>query len=165
MREVAAALRRRDLIRLGFGAIRFISAGAGRRISRGTMTEQRPSTLGLIGDAISNASNLFSSEVALAKTEIGEKMTSAIMAVASIAGAAVFLIVALIFLLQALVEWLVEIGWRPSLASLLVGVGIGAAALAAILIAKNKLTVWRLAPSRTLNQAAKTMDAVRGKAV
>ena len=128
------------------------------------MSDQSPSTLGLIGDAISQAAQLFSSEVVLAKTELSEKMASAVAAVASIVGAAVFLIVSLIFLLQALVEWLIENGWRASVASLLVGVGIGVAAVSAILIAKSRLGAWRLTPSRTLKQAARTLDAVRGRA-
>ena len=127
------------------------------------MSDQKPSTLGLIGDAISQAAELFSSEVVLAKTELGEKMASAVAAVASIVGAAVFLVVALIFLLQALVDWLIETGWRPSVASLLVGVGIGVAAVSAILLAKSRLTAWRLTPSRSLNQAARTIDVVRGR--
>ena len=127
------------------------------------MSDQKQSTLGLIGDAISQAAELFSSEVVLAKTELGEKMASAVAAVASIVGAAVFLIVALIFLLQALVDWLIETGWRPSVASLLVGVGIGVAAVSAILLAKSRLTAWRLTPSRSLKQAARTIDVVRGR--
>ncbi len=163
MRKVAA-VRRRNIVHLGFEVIKFLTVGAGRRARGRSMSDQSSSTLGLIGDAISQASNLVSSELVLARTEIGEKMASAIAAVASIAAASVFLIVALIFLLQSLVEWLVECGWRPSLASLLVGSGIGAAALAAILIAKSRLTAWRLAPSRTLKQAARTVDAVRGRA-
>ena len=126
-------------------------------------TDRRPSTLGLIGDAIAQASRLFSSEIVLAKTELGEKMASAILAMASIVGAATFLIVAMIFLLQALVEWLVERGWRPSLASLLVGSALAVAAAAAILIARRRLTLWRLAPSRTLNQASRAMAAIKGQ--
>ena len=82
---------------------------------------------------------------------------------ASIVGAATFLIVAMIFLLQALVEWLVERGWRPSLASLLVGSALAVAAAAAILIARRRLTLWRLAPSRTLNQASRAMAAIKGQ--
>ncbi len=128
------------------------------------MSDQRPSTLGLIGDAISQAAQLFSSEVVLAKTELSEKMTSAVGAVGSIVGAAVFLIVSLIFLLQALVEWLIETGWRASVASLSVGAGVGVAAMLAILVAKSRLTTWRLTPSRTLKQAARTIDVVRGRA-
>ena len=126
-------------------------------------TDRRPSTLGLMGDAIAQASRLFSSEIVLAKTELGEKMASAILAMASIVGAATFLIVAMIFLLQALVEWLVERGWRPSLASLLVGSALAVAAAAAILIARRRLTLWRLAPSRTLNQASRAMAAIKGQ--
>ena len=166
MKSVAAALRRRDLVRLGFGATKLFMAGAGRRIARGTMSDpidRRPSTLGLIGDAISQASRLFSSEIVLAKTELGEKMVSAVAAVANIVGAAALLIVSLIFLLQAVVDWLVELGWRSSLASLAVGGAIGVAALVAILIARRRLTVWHLAPSRTLNQASRAVAAIKGR--
>ena len=125
--------------------------------------DRRPPTLGLIGDAIAQTSRLFSSEIVLAKTEIGEKMASVITAMASIVGAATFLIVAMIFLLQALVAWLVERGWRPSLASLMVGGALAVAAAAAILIARRRLTLWRLAPSRTLNQASRAVAAIKGQ--
>ena len=126
-------------------------------------SDRRPSTLGLVGDAISQASRLFSSEIVLAKTELGEKMVSAVAAIASIVGAAAFLIVSLIFLLQAIVDWLVELGWRSSLASLAVGAAIGVAALVAILIATSRLRAWHLAPSRTFNQASRAIAAIKGQ--
>ena len=165
MKRIAAALRRRDLVRLGFEAAKLVASGTAQRIARGSMLDEagrRPSTLGLIGDAVSQASRLFSSEIVLAKTELGEKMTSAVAAVASIVGAGVFLVVAMIFLLQALVSWLVETGWRASVASLLVGVVIMAIALIALLVAKSRLTVAGLAPSRSIAQASKMVDTVRG---
>ena len=124
---------------------------------------RRPSTFELIGNAVAQASILFSSEVVLAKTELGEKLTSAVAAATSIVGASVFLIVAMIFLLQALVSWLVETGWRASVASLLVGAIIMAVALIAMVVAKSRLTVAGLMPSRSLAQATKTVAAVRGR--
>ena len=171
MKKVAAKLNRRDFARLGGAAIRILAFGVGRRIARGNMAERnmtdepdrRPSTLGLIGDAITQASRLVSSEVILAKTELGEKMAAALVAIVSIAVAAIFLMVSLIFFLQALVEWLVELGWRPSIASLMVGGGISLVAVVAIIIAGLRLASWRLAPSRAIEQASRTVDAVRGK--
>ena len=121
------------------------------------------STLGLISEALSQVSQLMGSELTLARTEMGEKIAAAVAAILSIVGAAVFLVVALIFLLDGLVAWLVEHGWRPSTSSLTVGAAIGFVAIAAILFAKSRLSVGGLTPSRTLGQAGKTVDVLRGR--
>lgn len=81
MKRVAAVVRRRDLVRFGFGMFRSLINGAGRRIERGSVSKgigSRPSTLGLIGDAISQTSQLISSEIGLAKTELSENLMAAI---------------------------------------------------------------------------------------
>ena len=77
----------------------------------------RPSTPGLIGDAIRQASSLFTAELQLARLEATEKLTVLVASVVSLVGAAVFIIVALIFLLQGLVEFIVHLGWSRYAAS------------------------------------------------
>ena len=74
------------------------------------------------------------------------------------------MVVALIFLLQALGRMVDRNGLATSFASLSVGAAIAAIALAAVVIAKSRLTAARLLPSRTIEQAAKTVGAVRGRA-
>jgi hypothetical protein len=121
----------------------------------------RPSTASLIGDAIKQSTALFSTEIQLVRLEATEKLVGALVAVASIGAAAVFMIVALIFLLQALVEFLVEIGWAPFVASLAIGGGIGILALIAMVVAARSLSSARLKPQRTLRQVRETTDAVK----
>lgn len=123
----------------------------------------RPSTPSLIGDAIRQATELVSTEVALVRLEAGEKLTMALVSIVSLVVAAVFIIVALIFLLQGLVEFLVHEGLAPFVASLAIGGGIVLVALIAIVVAARNLSLTRLKPSRTLRQVETARDLVKGK--
>lgn len=128
------------------------------------MTEtrfERPSTPSLIGDAIKQATDLVAAELQLARLEATDKLVAALVAVASMFGAAVFMIVALIFLLQALVEFLVHLGWAPFLASLAVGGGIALIAIITILVALRQLTAAKLKPKRVIRQVKQTTDMVK----
>ena len=125
--------------------------------------DDRPSTASLIGDAISQASSLVSTELQLVRLEATEKLVGALMAVVSIIVAAVFMMVALIFLLQGLVELLVSVThWPPFEASFAVGGGIAFVAIIAILVAVRGLSAAKLAPTRTLRQVQQSTDAVKG---
>ena len=121
----------------------------------------RPSTPGLIGDAIRQATSLFTAEVQLAKLEATEKVGTLVKSVVSLVGAAVFIIVALIFLLQGLVEYIVHLGWSRYAASFAVGGGIAAAALIAIIVTARNLSAARLAPKRTIRQVQQAAEIVR----
>ena len=128
-----------------------------------TPDPERPSTPSLIGDAIRQATQLVATEVALVRLEAGEKLTLALTSIVSLVGAAVFIIVALIFLLQGLVEFLVAKGLAPFLASLAVGGGLALVALIAIVVAARNLSMARLKPTRTLRQVGTARDLVKGK--
>ncbi len=121
----------------------------------------RPSTPGLIGDAIRQATGLFTAELQLARLEATEKLTVLIVSVVSLVGAAVFIIVALIFLLQGLVEYIVHLGWSRYAASFAVGGGIAAIALIAIIVAARNMSAARLKPNRTIRQVQQATEIVR----
>ena len=121
----------------------------------------RPSTPTLIGDAIRHATNLFSAEVQLVRLEATEKLTKIVTSVVSLIGAAVFIIVALIFLLQGIVELLVHFGWAAFAASFAVGGVIALLAAIAIFIAVRNLSASKLKPNRTMRQVQQTTDMVR----
>lgn len=123
----------------------------------------RPSTPSLIGNAIRQATELVTTEVALVRLEATEKLTLAIVSVASVIVAAIFIIVALIFLLQGLVEVLVHAGFAPFEASFMVGGGIGVLALVAIFIASRNLRAASLKPSRAIGQAKVVADIIKGR--
>ncbi len=122
----------------------------------------RPSTPSLIGDAIRQATALFSAEIQLVRLEATEKIVVVMVAIVSLIVAAVFIIVALIFLLQGLVEFLVHLGWAPFVASLAVGGGIAVVAIIAMLVAIRSLSATRLKPARALRQVRDTTDLVKG---
>ena len=115
----------------------------------------RPATTALFADALSQMTTLFETEIRLVRSEISEKITQAVIAVATLAVAAVLLVAALIFLLQSVVELLIAYGWRPAAADALVGVIIAVIGAIAIVIAKKSLEPAHLAPSRSLSQLGK----------
>ena len=121
----------------------------------------RLSTPSLIGDAIRQATSLFSAEIQLARLEVTEKLITAVISLVSLIGAAIFIIVALIFLLQGLVELLVHLGWAAFAASFAVGGGIALIAVIAILLAVRNLSAAKLTPNRTIRQVQQTADIVR----
>lgn len=125
----------------------------------------RTSTPSLVGDAIRQATQLFTTEIALVRLEATEKLTVALASVVSLVVAAVFIIVALIFLLQGLVELLVaKAGLSAFAASFAVGGGIAVLALIAIAVAARNLSLARLKPTRTLGQLATARDLMKGRA-
>ena len=69
----------------------------------------------LFGDALSQFSKLVRNELQLARAEISMKVGQTTTAIGLLAGAAAFLIPALVLLLMSLATWLVEIGIRSSL--------------------------------------------------
>jgi uncharacterized membrane protein YqjE len=82
-------------------------------------------------------------------------------AIGLLAGAAVFLIPALVLLFMSLATWLVEIGIRSSLAHLIAGlVGLSVVALLGA-IGSNRLKTNSLVPQRTLDQLQQDTAAVR----
>jgi uncharacterized membrane protein YqjE len=115
----------------------------------------------LFADALSQFSKLIRSELQLARAEISLKVGQTMMAVALLAGAAIFLIATLVLLLMALAVWLIEIGMRPSVSHLIAG-GAGLL-LVAILggMGVNRLKTTSLVPNRTLDQLHQDAAAAR----
>ena len=126
-------------------------------------TDLRPSTTSLIGDAITQATGLFSAELQLVRLEATEKLVGALMALVAIVVAAVFMIVALIFLLQGLVGLIVAFThWPVYGASFAVGGGIAIVAIIAILVALRGLSAAHLKPARTLRQVQRSTEIAKG---
>jgi len=100
-------------------------------------------------------------ELQLARAEISMKVGQTTTALGLLAGAAAFLIPALVLLLMSLATWLVEIGIRSSLAHLIAGlVGLSVVALLGA-IGSNRLKTNSLVPKRTLDQLQQDTAAVR----
>lgn len=118
-------------------------------------TTGRASTASLFADALTHLSRLVETEIRLVKTEIGEKISMAVKAVATLIVAAVLLIAALILILQGVVEVLIYFGLQPFLASFIVGALVAIAGGLAIWIALRSLSVENLKPNRAINQIGK----------
>ena len=129
--------------------------------SRGTMQDVR-SLAGLLGDALSQFSKLFQTEIDLAKAEIGEKTRQICTAAALFACGAVLVIPALVMALFALSAALIAAGWSAAGAYLISA--LIAALLAGILFAigLRKLDADNLRPSQTLAQLEKDKQAIKG---
>ncbi|UDL93276.1 phage holin family protein [Lichenihabitans sp. PAMC28606] len=121
----------------------------------------RPSTPGLLADALSHMTTLFESEIGLVRREISEKITQAVTSIGVLVAAAVLMLSALILLLQGVVELLVQSGMRPSSAYFLVGVAIAILGGIAVALALRGLSAAKLAPVRTITQLGKDAQVLK----
>ena len=109
----------------------------------------------LAGDALKEIAALIQTELQLLRAEISEKLTFTALSAALIGAGALLLMATIVLLLQAAVTALVAFGfsWTAAtlivaLATLLVGVGL-------IWLGINRLSLARLAPTKTLDQLQK----------
>jgi uncharacterized membrane protein YqjE len=116
----------------------------------------------LLGDALSQFTNLFQNEIDLAKAELGEKAQQVGIAVGLLAGGAVLVIPAVVMALLALSAVLISAGWSQPLAYL--ASAILALLLAVVLVAfgLNRFEARKLAPTETLRQLDKDKETVKG---
>ena len=121
----------------------------------------RPSTPSLFADALSQMTTLFETEIRLVRSEISEKISQAVTAVAVLVVSAVLLVAALILLLEGIVQLLIFFGWQPYAANFLVGIVIAVLGGIAIFVALRGLSAKNLAPSRTINQLGKDARVVK----
>jgi len=124
-------------------------------------TTSRPSTPSLFADAIAHLTRLVETEIRLVRTELSEKISDAVRAIAILAVSAVLLIAALILILQGIVELLVYFGMQPFAASFLVGAVIAVAGGIAIWISLRSLSVEHLTPNRTIDQLGKDAHVIK----
>src|SRR3954454_21625550 len=75
----------------------------------------------LIGEGLRESSNLAQEELALFRAEVSENMRTLAMGLVTVIVAAVFAILSLIWLTQALVYWLATMVGSETLAALIVG--------------------------------------------
>ena len=124
-------------------------------------SQSSKTTGNLLSDALNNISGLVRSEVDLARAEISENLSRAIVAVGLIAGAAIIALVALNVLAAALVAGLTELGLDAGWAALIVGAVLGLLAYLLILKGINDLKLSSLAPTRTARNLRRDAAAVK----
>lgn len=121
----------------------------------------RPSTPALFADALSQMTSLFETELRLVRTELGEKISAALRAIAILLVAAVLMLAALFIILIGVVELLIYFGMPAWGAYFLVGVVIAAIGGVAIYFALNSLSADNLMPRRSLTQFSKDAEIVK----
>jgi len=104
----------------------------------------------LVGDALRESTDLASKEFALFRTEMAANVKSLFLGIAMLIGAAVFAVAAIIWLTQALVEWLGAILESEALAALIVGGALAAIAVGLGLYGRSAMSSATLTPERTV---------------
>jgi hypothetical protein len=115
----------------------------------------------LAGSVFRQLAELMRTESVLARTEMSEKMSHMGTGLGLLVGGAVLAMPALVILLSAAVAALIENGWAPYWASLLVG---GLSLLLGLLllsVGANWLRAGNLIPNRTLQQLRFDANAAR----
>lgn len=116
---------------------------------------RRPGVVTLLTAAISQSADLVQTEFQLARAEVSEKLAALRVGIALMVIGAIFLIVALGMVLQALVSVLVASGMSPPAAILLVAGGAAAIGLVLFLMGQKRLSPDELVPDRTLTSLSR----------
>lgn len=121
----------------------------------------RPSTPSLFADALSQMTTLFETEIRLVRTEISEKISTALRAVIVLLAAAVLLLVGLFIVLFGVVQLVIYFGVIDWLAYFIVGGAFVLIGAIALYVGLNRLSADNLMPKRTINQLGKDADVVK----
>src|SRR3954452_22300253 len=107
-------------------------------------------TTKLLGEALRESSDLAQKEMALFRAEMSGYMRTLGMGLVTVIVAAVFAILALIWLTQALVYWLAPKVGSETLAALIVGGVLAVVAIGLGLYGRSAMAKTSLAPKRTV---------------
>jgi len=124
------------------------------------MTDRPPSLHVLLANALRDSSNLARQEFALFRAEVGENIQRIVGGVVFLIVAAVFAMASLIWLTQALVDWLATIVHSRALAALIVGGGLALIAALMAIMGKNRISAASLAPSRTVQSVQRDAEVL-----
>jgi uncharacterized membrane protein len=115
----------------------------------------------LLADALNRLTTLVRTEIQLARTEIGLKISKAATGIAMVMGSAAFAISGLVLILLAIAAWLDNAGLSRGFSNLIAGI-IGALVSAGLAWAGlQRLRADQLAPNRTMEQLQR--DAMAAK--
>lgn len=117
-------------------------------------TTERPGVVSLVTDALGRSADLIQTEIRLARVELGEKAealkVSVVSGLAMMLVGTVFLIAAVILVLQAVVAALIESGVAPALAILIVAGGSALGGIVVLLAGKKTIGAVDPTPTRTI---------------
>ena len=119
------------------------------------------STIGLVTDALSQIALLFQTEIRLVRAELSEKLSQVLGHAAMVGAGLVFVLAALIFLLQSVVSWLEVAGLPDEWGYLLVGLVVGGVGAALLTKGINALKETSVVPDRAVNQVRADLATVK----
>ena len=125
---------------------------------------QGPSIQRLLGDALRESSDLARKELALFRTEMSDNVRTIAMGLVMVIAAAVFSILALIWLTQALVDWLATKVGSHALAALIVGGVLALIAIGLGLYGRSAMSKTSLAPTRTAKSLQRDKEVLTERA-
>ena len=118
----------------------------------------------LLGDIVDQMGHLIGTEIRLAQAELSEKIEEARRGVAFLIAAGVVMIPAIVMLLLALAQWLVQIGVAAP-ASYLMSASIGGVLSILLLVSGlSRLNLKRLKLKKTVHQINQDIAAARNLA-
>jgi len=125
---------------------------------------QGPSIQRLLGDALRESSDLARKELALFRTEMSDNVRTIAMGLVMVIAAAVVSILALIWLTQALVDWLATKVGSHALAALIVGGVLAVVAIGLGLYGRSAMSKMSLAPKRTARSIQRDAEVLKERA-
>ena len=118
----------------------------------------------LVGEALHESTDLARKELALFRTEMSESVRTIAMGLIMVVAAAVFAILSLIWLTQALVDWLATMVGSHALAALIVGGVLALIAIGLGLYGRSAMAKTSLAPTRTVQSLQRDKDVLTERA-
>jgi uncharacterized membrane protein YqjE len=109
----------------------------------------------LAGDALKEIATLIQTELQLLRAEISEKLTFTALSAVLIGAGALLLMATIVLLLEAAVTGLVAFGFSWTAATLTVALGTLIVGAGLVWFGFNRLSVARLAPTKTIDQLQK----------
>ncbi|HYC18351.1 MAG TPA: phage holin family protein [Pseudolabrys sp.] len=134
------------------------SAASGEAESRRSVVRAKAKDKGVVdlaGDAFKEVAILLQTELQLLRAEISEKLTFTALSAALIGAGALLLMATIVLLLQAAIAGLIAYGFSVPIAILIVAVATLLVGTGLIWFGVNRLSLDRLAPSKTLDQLQK----------
>jgi uncharacterized membrane protein YqjE len=125
------------------------------------MTENIPK---LVGEALHESADLARKELALFRIEMSESVRTIAMGLVMVIAAAVFAILSLIWLTQALVDWLATMVGSHALAALIVGGVIAVIAIGLGLYGRSAMAKTSLAPTHTVQSLQRDKEVLTERA-
>jgi hypothetical protein len=126
-----------------------------RRRRNGDNRESEKSVIDLAGDALKEIGTILQTELQLLRVEISEKLTFTALSAALIGAGLLLLMATIVLLLQAAIAGLVAYGFSWPIAILIVAAATLVVGGGLVWLGINRLSLARLAPSKTLDQLQK----------